>query len=46
MEQIQQDFGLSIAKQLVELNGGKIDAKYIKHELIIEIEMQDKKAIT
>lgn len=29
--------GLSIAKQLVELNGGKINAKYIKSHLIIEI---------
>ena len=29
--------GLSIAKQLVELNGGNIKAKYLKNELIIEI---------
>ena len=29
--------GLSIAKQLVELNGGTINAKYIKNHLIIEI---------
>lgn len=29
--------GLSIAKQLVELNNGKIHAKYEKHNLIIEI---------
>ena len=31
--------GLSIAKQLVELNGGSINAKYIKGNLIIEIEL-------
>ena len=31
--------GLSIAKQLVELNGGNISAKYIKGNLIIEIEL-------
>ena len=31
--------GLSIAKQLVELNGGKILAKYQNGDLIIEIEM-------
>lgn len=31
--------GLSIAKQLVELNGGKINAKYIKNNLIIEIKL-------
>ena len=30
--------GLSIAKQLVELNGGKIFANYINGELVIEIE--------
>ena len=29
--------GLSIAKQLVEINGGRITAKYIKGELYIEI---------
>ena len=29
--------GLSIAKQLVEMNGGTITAKYIKGELYIEI---------
>ena len=29
--------GLSIAKQLIELNGGNITAKYIKENLIIEI---------
>ena len=29
--------GLSIAKQLVELNGGKILAKYIDENLIIQI---------
>ncbi len=29
--------GLSIAKQLVELNGGKIEAKYEKENLVIEI---------
>ena len=29
--------GLSIAKQLVEINGGIITAKYIKNKLIIEI---------
>lgn len=32
--------GLSIAKQLVELNGGSILAKYIKDTLYIEIELQ------
>ena len=31
--------GLSIAKQLIELNGGKILAKYQNGDLIIEIEM-------
>lgn len=31
--------GLSIAKQLVELNNGTIIGKYIKNELIIEIEL-------
>lgn len=31
--------GLSIAKQLVELNGGKIIGKYVKGKLIIEIEL-------
>lgn len=31
--------GLSIAKQLVELNGGSINAKYIKGNLIIEIKL-------
>lgn len=31
--------GLSIAKQLVELNNGTINAKYIKDILIIEIEL-------
>ena len=31
--------GLSIAKQLVELNGGTINAKYIKSHLIIEINL-------
>ena len=31
--------GLSIAKQLVELNGGTINAKYIKSYLIIEINL-------
>lgn len=31
--------GLSIAKQLIELNGGRIKAKYIKGYLIIEIEL-------
>lgn len=31
--------GLSIAKQLVELNGGTIIAKYIKENLIIEIQL-------
>ena len=31
--------GLSIAKQLIELNGGKISAKYEKSVLIIEIEL-------
>lgn len=31
--------GLSIAKQLVELNNGTINAKYIKDTLIIEIEL-------
>ena len=31
--------GLSIAKQLVELNGGKIFANYIKGNLVIEIEI-------
>lgn len=31
--------GLSIAKQLVELNGGTINAKYIKSNLIIEINL-------
>ena len=31
--------GLSIAKQLVELNGGNIKAKYIKGYLIIEVEL-------
>lgn len=31
--------GLSIAKQLVELNSGTIIGKYIKDELIIEIEL-------
>lgn len=31
--------GLSIAKQLVELNGGTINAKYIKKHLIIEINL-------
>lgn len=31
--------GLSIAKQLVELNGGKITAKYENENLIIEIEL-------
>lgn len=31
--------GLSIAKQLVELNGGKISAKYEESLLIIEIEL-------
>ncbi len=31
--------GLSIAKQLVELNEGSISAKYIKGNLIIEIEL-------
>ena len=31
--------GLSIAKQLVELNGGTINAKYIKNYLIIEINL-------
>lgn len=31
--------GLSIAKQLVELNGGKIIAKYVDENLIIEIEL-------
>ena len=30
---------LSIAKQLVELNGGTINAKYIKSHLIIEINL-------
>ncbi len=29
--------GLSIAKQLVEINGGSINAKYIKNKLYIEI---------
>lgn len=29
--------GLSIAKQLIELNGGNITAKYVKENLIIEI---------
>ena len=29
--------GLTIAKQLVEINGGIITAKYIKNELYIEI---------
>ena len=29
--------GLSIAKQLVELNGGSISAEYVKKELIIEV---------
>ena len=29
--------GLSIAKQLIELNNGKINAKYINKTLIIEI---------
>ena len=29
--------GLSIAKQLIELNNGKINAKYINNTLIIEI---------
>ncbi len=29
--------GLSIAKQLVEINGGTITAKYIKNKLVIEI---------
>ncbi len=29
--------GLSIAKQLIELNGGTITAKYLKNELYIEI---------
>ena len=33
--------GLSIAKQLVELNNGKINAKYIKGNLIIEIIFSD-----
>lgn len=32
--------GLSIAKQLIELNGGYIVGKYIKDNLIIEIELQ------
>lgn len=31
--------GLSIAKQLIELNNGKISARYIKNNLIIEIEL-------
>ena len=31
--------GLSIAKQLVELNGGTINAKYIKSHLIIEVNL-------
>ena len=31
--------GLSIAKQLVELNGGKIFANYIKGKLVIKIEI-------
>ena len=31
--------GLAIAKQLVELNGGSINAKYIKRHLIIEINL-------
>lgn len=31
--------GLSIAKQLVELNNGKIYAKYKNHNLIIEVEL-------
>lgn len=31
--------GLSIAKQLVELNGGKMEGKFIKGNLIIEIEI-------
>ena len=29
--------GLAIAKQLVELNGGLITAKYLKNELYIEL---------
>ena len=32
--------GLSIAKQLVELNGGNITAKYIAKKLVIEIMLQ------
>ncbi|MFG6319312.1 MAG: HAMP domain-containing histidine kinase [Clostridia bacterium] len=32
--------GLSIAKQLVELNGGNIVAKYLKDVLYIEIELE------
>lgn len=39
MEQNHLGFGLSIAKQLVELNGGKINATYMRHELVIEIEI-------
>ena len=33
--------GLAIAKQLIELNGGNINAKYEKNNLIIEIEISD-----
>lgn len=33
--------GLSIAKQLVELNGGDITGKYEKGKLIIEIKLED-----
>ena len=41
VENAQQStgIGLSIAKQLVELNGGTIIAKYIKENLIIEIQL-------
>ena len=31
--------GLSIAKQLVELNGGSISADYVKNVLVIEVRL-------